>query len=257
MEKLIWRRECASLVVTIGMMLALSPAASADTIFGVYAGAGTWQQNFSGDIRSGVSDIDVEDDLGIKDDMNNVFYLALEHPVPGLPNLKLNYVDLSIDGDSVLTRTIEFNDVIFSAGSALASDVQIKQGDAIAYYEVLDNYVSLDLGVGARYMDGKIDLVANSGVSQAEFTVVVPMLYGRARTDLPSTGFWMAAEVMGMGYSGNSLIDATAQLGWESSIGFGAELGYRLLSLDIDDFDDVDKAAMDISGPYMALNYHF
>jgi len=257
MEKRSWRHESASIALATGLMLLLSQNAIADTMFGVYAGAGTWQQNFSGDIRSGVSDIDVEDDLGIKDDMNNVFYLALEHPLPVLPNLKLNYVDLSINADSVLSRTIEFNDVIFSTGSALSSDVEIKQGDAIAYYELFDNYVAFDVGIGARYMDGKIGLAADSGISSAEFTVVVPLLYGRARADLPLTGFWMAAEIMGMGYSDNNLIDATAQLGWESSVGFGAEFGYRLLSLDIDDFDDVDKAALDISGPYLALNYHF
>jgi outer membrane protein len=251
------RRTHASLLFAGGLLFTLSLPVSADTVFGVYAGAGTWQQNFSGDIRSGVSDIDVENDLGIKDDSNNVFYLALEHPLPVMPNLKMNYVDLSINGDSVLSRTIEFNDVVFPAGTALSSDVEIKQGDAIAYYELFDNYISLDIGIGARYMDGKIDLVSAGEYSNAEFTVIVPLLYGKARADLPLTGFWMAAEVMGMGYSNNNLVDATAQLGWESPIGFGAELGYRLLSLDVDDFDDVDKAAMDISGPYFALNYHF
>jgi len=246
--------HCAALLLA---SVIVAPAASADTIFGVYAGAGTWQQNYSGDLRSGVTTVDVEDDLGIEDDMNNVFYLAVEHPMPFLPNIKVNYVDMSINGDSTLDRTIEFNDVIFPIGTTLTSDVEISQGDAIAYYELLDNYLSLDVGIGARYMDGKVNLVSSSETSNADFTVIVPLLYGRARADLPLSGFWMAAEVMGMGYSDSSLIDATAQLGWESSIGLGAELGYRLINLDIDDMDDFNKANLDISGPYMALNYHF
>jgi outer membrane protein len=248
-------RNCCAAALTAGVLLA--PVASADTIFGVYAGAGSWQQNFSGDIRSGVTDIDVEDDLGIDDEFNNMFYLALEHPVPFLPHVRVGYVDFDIDSDSVLSRPIEFNDVIFPAGSDIGTNIDMMQGDAMLYYEVLDNYVSLDLGLGARYMDGKIELVSDVSFSEAEFTAVIPMLYGRARTDLPLTGFWMGAEVAGMGYSDNNLIDVNAQIGWESSLGLGAELGWRLLSLDLDDVDDFEKAGIDISGPYMALNYHF
>lgn len=251
------RKRAAAGILAGSMLTLLAPAATADTIFGVYAGAGTWQQNYSGDVRSGVTTIDVENDLGIDDDRNNVFYVAVEHPVPGLPNIKVNYVDMSINADAVLDRTIEFNDVIFPVGTELSSDVEVTQGDAIAYYELLDNYVSVDLGIGARYMDGRMNLVSDAGVSDAEFTVIVPLLYGRARADLPLSGFWMAAEVLGMGYSDNSLIDATAQLGWESSIGLGAEVGWRLIELNIDDVDDFNKANLDISGPYMALNYHF
>ena len=248
-------RGACTAALSVGIMLA--PAASADTILGVYAGAGSWQQNYSGDIRSGVTEIDVEDDLGLDDDFNNMFYLAAEHPMSFLPNVRFSYVDFDVDADSTLSRSIEFNDVIFPAGTAIGTNVDMMQGDAMLYYELLDNYVSLDLGLGARYMDGKFELVSDISFSEAEFTAVVPLLYGRARADLPLSGFWMGAEVSGMGYSDNNLIDANAQIGWESPIGLGAEMGWRLLSLDIDDVDDFDKTGIDISGPYMALNYHF
>ena len=45
-------------------MLALSGVpAHADTVLGLYAGVGAWQQNYGGDIASGGSAIDLEDDL--------------------------------------------------------------------------------------------------------------------------------------------------------------------------------------------------
>ncbi len=242
--------------VTLSVSLMAAPA-SADTVFGLYAGAGSWQQNFSGDIRSGFSEIDVEDDLGMDDEFNNMFYLAVEHPMPFLPNVRVSYADFDIDSDSVLSRPIDFNGVVFPTGTTLGTTIDMVQGDAMLYYELLDNYVSLDLGMGARYLDGSIELVSDSSFSEADFSAVIPMLYGRARADLPLTGFWMGAEVQGMGYSDNNLLDANAQLGWESPIGLGAELGWRMLSLDIDDVDDFDKTGIDISGPYMALNYHF
>jgi outer membrane protein len=255
MDKITFRHLCATATLCAGISLA--PLATADTIFGVYAGAGSWQQNYSGDIRSGVTDIDVEDDLGIDDEFNNMFYVAVEHPLPFIPNVRVSYVDFEIDSDATLSNPIDFNGVIFPSGTALSTDIDMVQGDAVLYYEVLDNWVSLDLGLGARYMDGKIELMSEFSFSEADFTAVLPMLYGRARADLPFTGFWMGAEVMGMGYSDNNLIDANAQIGWESPIGLGAEMGWRLLSLDIDDVDDFDKTGIDVSGPYMALNYHF
>ena len=249
-----WRRAGALALISL---LTAPQNALADTFFGIYAGAGTWQQNYSGDLRSGISDIDVEDDLGLDDEMNNVLYLAVEHPVPVVPNVRVNYVDFSLDADSVLGRSIDFNGQIFPADTEVATDLDVMQGDAVFYYEVLDNVVSLDLGLGARYIDGTVELVTELAFSEAEFTAVIPMLYGRTRADLPFTGFWMGAEVMGMGYSDNNLIDANAQIGWESPFGLGAEAGWRLLSLDIDDLDDIDESGIDISGPYVALNYHF
>ena len=36
-------------------------AVQADTLFGIYAGAGTWQQEYSGDVTSGISSVDIED----------------------------------------------------------------------------------------------------------------------------------------------------------------------------------------------------
>lgn len=248
-----WRRAGA---IAVFAFLSAPLSVSADTLFGVYAGAGTWQQNYSGDIRSGVTDIDVEDDLGLDDESNSIFYVAVEHPVPVLPNVRVNYVDLSLGADNVLTRSIDFNGVIFPVDTAISTDLDVTQGDAVVYYEVLDNLVSLDLGLGARYMDGSVELVSEASFSEAEFTAVVPMLYGRTRADLPFSGFWMGAEVMGMGYSDNNLIDANAQIGWESPFGLGAEAGWRLLSLDIDDLDDFDESGINISGPYVAINFH-
>jgi len=244
-------------VLLTGLSLSVSQVAFADTLFGVYAGAGSWQQNYSGEVSSGGASIDLKDDLDLDQDYNNMFYVAVEHPVPFLPNVKVNYVEFNIDSDSVLPSTIEFNGVTFPAGSPMATDVDMKQGDALVYYEVLDNVVSLDLGFGARYLDGRFSLASDFSTAEAEFTAIVPVLYGRARADLPFSGFWAGAEVVGMGYSDNNLVDANAQVGWESSLGLGAEVGWRILSLDIDDVDDFDKSGIDVSGPYMALNFHF
>ena len=52
-------------------------------------------------------------------------------------------------------------------------------------------------------------------------------------------------------------MEFNAQLGYESKLGFGIEAGWRSVRIEVAEFDDVDSAKIDISGPYAALNYHF
>jgi len=245
---------CAALLV---LLVVLSAPARADTVFGMYAGAGSWQQKYSGDVSSGITDVDVEDDLALGDENNNMFYIALEHGVPALPNVRVQQVDISTSGASVLTRAIDFNGTVFEIADPVVTDVDLTQTDVVMYYELLDNVVSLDLGVAARWLDASFDIASALESSRAQFKGVVPMLYARVRADLPLTGLWVGGQAQGLGYHGNMLIDATAQLGWESQWGIGAEAGWRMFHMELDDYDEITGADFDVSGPYLALNFHF
>ena len=83
------------------------------------------------------------------------------------------------------------------------------------------------------------------------------MLYAKARVDLPLTGLWAGLEGQGVSYDGNSLTEFNAQIGWESDLGLGIEAGWRSLELELEDFDQVDTATIEVDGPYAALNFHF
>ena len=239
-------------------MLALSGVpAHADTVFGLYAGVGAWKQNYGGDIASGGSAIDVEDDLGFDNDTTNFFYAALEHPVPQLPNLRVQYSELDLDQAATLTRDIDLNGISFPAGTEIGSIVDVTQIDAAFYYEFLDNVVSLDLGIAVRYLDGELAITSADDFSPVEFQGVLPLLYGKARVDLPLSGFWLGAEISGADLDGNSLIDGNLVVGWESPFRIGIEAGWRTYRLELDDFDDVDSADLDVSGPFAAINLHF
>ncbi len=243
--------------LALAALLSLPATAFADDLFGVYAGFGLWQQSANGDLRSGAITVDVEDDLGVDDDDNTVAYLALEHPVPGLPNVRLQYARNSLSGNEDLTRSIEINGVTFSATEAVATDLDLTQADLVLYYEVLDNVVSLDLGVVARLVDGRIEVASATEAAEAEFEGALPLLYAAARVDLPFSGLWVAAQAQGLVYDGNSLTEYAVQLGYESAVGLGGELGWRGFNLELEAFDDLDQAELEISGPYLMLNYHF
>ena len=241
----------------LGLLATLSGPARADMLFGVYAGVGTWQQQPTGTLQSGVSTVDVENDLGIEEETNQIGYVAVEHPVPVLPNLRAQFSGINANGNEVLSRTIEVNGTQFAFAETVNSEVNLNQADAVFYYEVLDTLLSLDLGVAARYVDGEIELLSATQSARAEFSGVLPLAYAATRFDLPLTGFWFGAQAMGVAYQGDKLYDFNAQIGWESALGVGAELGWRSFQLVLEDYDELDSADIEVAGPYLALNYHF
>ena len=237
--------------------LACIGSAQADTLLGIYAGVGTWKQDYSGDAPAFGTTVDLEDDLGFTDETNNILYAALEHGVPVLPNIRVQHSNISIDADNMLSRTIDFNGVTFPLNETIATELDLTQTDLVLYYEILDNVFSLDVGLAVRWVDGYFDIASSVDSTRAEFKGVLPMLYGKVRVDLPFSGFWLGAEAQGLGYDGSQLFDANVQLGWESPIGLGLEAGWRTYRLELDDVDDFSDASIDVSGPYAALNYHF
>jgi len=246
----------APLALAVVAVLATS-SIQADTLLGIYAGAGHWQQNFAGELTSDPISVDVEDDLVLDDDSNMVLYIAVEHALPILPNVRAQHLDVDTQGDNVLSRNIVFNGQSFAVSDTVASDVSFTQSDAVMYYQILDNWVSLDVGMALSWVDGSIEVASSTERAAADFDEIVPMLYGKVRADLPFSGFWVGAEAQGLDYQDNSLLEFNAQVGWESDTGFGFEAGYRAMELEFDEFDEVDRAGIDIKGPYAALNYHF
>ncbi|MCB1647772.1 MAG: hypothetical protein KDI36_20095, partial [Pseudomonadales bacterium] len=91
--------------------------------------------------------------------------------------------------------------------------------------------------------------------------VVLPMLYGRARFNLPFTGTWVGGDINYVGYSGNQIADYALKIGWETENfifpEFGIEGGYRKFSIEVDEDDaDVDVNT-DIDGIFINLTAHF
>src|SRR5690606_28453580 len=75
----------------------------ADAI-GFRAGAYSWQADYEGEIRAGGELVDLQDDLGYSDDTANVYFIALEHPIPVLPNVMLQHTQLDSSATSRIDR---------------------------------------------------------------------------------------------------------------------------------------------------------
>jgi len=247
-------------LIPILLGLALPLSAQADTILGVYAGAGNQNFTFSGDFESSDSsdslgNIDLDDDLGLGSEADTYFYIALEHPVPFLPNLMLASTTIEQSATSTLTRNIEFNGETFTGSSPVNSTIDLSHTDATLYYEILDNWVSLDLGLTIRKFDGEFKIESAGTTALEDVDFVVPLLYGKAQVDLPFTGLYVAASGNWIGAAGNTFVDATAKIGYESVFRVGIEAGYRTINMVID-ADDVE-ADLTFAGAYIAATVHF
>lgn len=239
-----------------GLMLA-APLASADFL-GVYAGVGQWQSDYSGYLGDVDNDIDVES-LGLDESDNNMVYVAFEHPIPLIPNARLQHTDLSSSQSATIVDTFTLDGQVFTPGE-VATDIDLTHIDGTLYYELLDNWVSLDLGLTVRKFDGYVQ-AQNETVGTSQYVALdeaIPMVYGKARFDLPLTGLSVGGQANVINYDDNSLSDMSVNVAYDFvntlALDIGLEIGYRQMNLEIN--EDV-TADVELSGPYASLNLHF
>ncbi|AQQ66801.1 hypothetical protein Mag101_03450 [Microbulbifer agarilyticus] len=222
---------------TLALFAALaSSAANADTVLGVDITAGAWQPTYNGEIFE-FSSVDE-----YSKESNTFVQLALEHPFSPLPNVMLA------------------NSKIESVGESGLNKLDLSHTDATFYYEVLDNWVNLDLGLTARYFNGFYDgytWLGNFTSSDPTFKGTVPMVYGSARFDLPFTGWSIIAQGNATQYDLDRFADLTAKVRWDflPAGDLAIEAGYRTLTIDSSELDSL-TLHVDAKGPYLGLNFH-
>lgn len=242
----------------LALGLIVSANAHADSL-GFAAGAGAWQQDYSGsaadtDERS----FDIEDDLDLNGNTPGYFWARLEHPVPVLPNVRLEHTSLDTDGDGRAQERFTFQGRTFTLSERVSSELELDQTDAIGYYQILDNVVSLDAGLNVRFLDGRIEIKSKStGETASEsFSGPVPLAYLAGRVDVPGTGLWVGGQGSGIAFDGDEFLDLRATLGYEFDFGLGLELGYRRESLEVDNVSDVE-VDFEVEGGFAGAYFAF
>lgn len=231
------------------LLVAASFSAQAD-ILGGSVEATYWHAGLSGFAAIGNDKVDAEDDLNF--DNESFFELAasVEHPVPIIPNVRLKYTDLdqTANGNS----SSDFENV--DAG-AVETNLDLTHIGALFYYEILDNWVSIDLGLDVRKFDGQLKISDGTNESLTKIDETLPLGYISAEFAMPFTDMSAGAEISAISYSGNSIHDAKVRLRQGFSLAF-VELGYRQLGIKLDDVSDLD-VDLDFSGVYLSTGLDF
>ncbi len=245
--------------LTCALVALSTPYASSACGLGLDLGAGLWRGEVKGETGEPHSAITL-DDLGFDKNGYNLFWAVVEHPVPVLPNFKILHTDISTAADAVISQSFALGDTVFNADVRTLSELVLSHTDATFYYEILDNWLEADLGVTARLFGGYVEAQSEvTPVTTSPLKGSLPMLYASAQFNLPETGFYVAGTANVIRYRGDGFHDYEAKMGYlfeTPGLAFGLNLGYREMSLDVAEFDDLYVDAS-VSGLYLAVFVRF
>ncbi|MFA5455391.1 MAG: TIGR04219 family outer membrane beta-barrel protein [Sulfurimonas sp.] len=250
MKKVLYTLSCGAL---------LASSVMAD-IARVEMGAGAWMQESKGTATYTDGGADGSYISSEKDSSEPYVWALIKHPVPVLPNLRLEYVSLKDSG----VASGQFKD--FDIGAATTSlSYDMKQYDIIPYYNILDNtsWITLDLGLDIKIVDTSYAVVPSgvfTGYSDS-ITFAVPLIYARTRVEIPATDIGLEADIKYITTGDSTVYDARAKVDYTFDftpvVQPALEVGYRVQKIDIDESSVDAKLDIEFSGFYAGLMLRF
>jgi len=180
-------------------------------------------------LKVGVQAWDTEGDDGFNSATQNVLngWVAFEHPVPIVPNIKVRAAQFDADDSG--------------------TNIQLQTADYILYYELLDNPVlTFDLGLGAHH-------VRSGELLGQSFEGAMPEVYASARFPFfdRDEGLGMYVEGVAASVSDVKMTDLQAGISYSfslSAIDLHLMAGYRKASYEYDGFDDIISGEQNFDG---------
>ena len=247
------------ILTTLTCVVLLATTAAAD-ILRAEMGFGAWLQNPEGIMSYSESGADGTYNSSEDDNTKGYIWALVKHPVPVVPNLRLEYVSLEDKG--LVTGEFKKFD---TSGISTQMRYEMKQYDIIAYYNILDNtaWITVDIGFDIKVMDISYDvapLATFAGYTGSE-TIAIPLAYARARVEIPSTDLGVETDVKYLKVGDSSVYDFRAKIDTTINISPviqpGIEIGYRLQRIDIDESDADATLDLEFSGFYAGLMLRF
>ncbi|MBE9559973.1 MAG: TIGR04219 family outer membrane beta-barrel protein [Proteobacteria bacterium] len=242
------------------LAVALPLSANADFL-SISAGGGGWNADPSGnfqqtiDAAAGEAPVDVKNDLFWNSKTQGYAFITLEHFVPIVPNARLMLTNIDQSGSGTADFTFDGDNYTGN----VSNDFSIQTLDLLLYYEVLDNIVSLDLGLNIRNL--KVDYTITGTVAGTPTTTTdsldetVPMLYVLVGAS-PWPELIISGELSYVAYSGSSISDFTAKVAYTTNFFVGFEAGYRMQQYEFDDVSETD-AKLDFDGVFAGAYLKF
>ena len=219
------------ILATCVLGLGFAASSQAATVLGFEIGAGVWNTK---NTLSQKSSSDLKTDSSYA---TNV-YAAFEHPIPFIPNVRAEYLQNNND----LKKPFK-------------GESDTSYADITLYYEILDNWVNLDLGISGRVMDAEHKTVNQSYKNDK----TLGALYARAQFDLPLTGLSIGAAAQhDAGLNGDrSMEDYSIYMQYKIGLGFGVAGGYRLQDYTLDYDKLPNEIDHEVKGAYLNVFWQF
>jgi len=243
----------------VAMSTLLGTSLCAD-ITKVEIGAGAWAQKASGTANyndgTGITGTNTFDE---KKDTSAYVWILINHPIPVVPNIRLEYTSIHATGKASGT----WNGLTAPANTNSVLDM--KQYDIIPYYNVLDNtfWTTIDLGLDIKVIDAEYKIEPNGLFTGYEdsYTAPLPLLYARARVEIPATNIGLEGDIKYVTTGSSTVYDARVKIDYTFDITPAVqpalEIGYRTQKVKIDENDEDVKTDMKFSGFFAGLMLRF
>lgn len=122
---------------------------------GLYLGSQIWQSDASGTFgeKSSIVDFNLNKQQQIND------FIAVEHHLPLLPNVRISSTSLDTTGKNTLTHEFNFAGETFATGDSINASFNVSYVDYTLYYGLFNNPLfSFDLGLTARDFNGAVTI---------------------------------------------------------------------------------------------------
>lgn len=222
----------------------------------VEMGAGAWMSKPTGDISYSAGLASVRDVSQEEETTNPYIWIYLKHPIPIIPNLRLEYTSIESEGRA----SGQFAN--FDAGTNSVTKIAMTQYDVIPYYNLLDNtfWITLDIGVDIKIIDLTYDVSRAIAYSKSTM-VAIPMLYTRARVQIPGTNLGIEADARYTEYDDSKVYDARIKVDYTFDITPiiqpAIEVGYRVQTYELNDSDFGGVMNLEFSGVYVGAIIRF
>ncbi|PCH95889.1 MAG: hypothetical protein COB83_07235 [Gammaproteobacteria bacterium] len=259
----------------------LTTNVQADTV-GLYLGGQIWQSNASATFGEKNTLLN----FNLKKEQQINYFVAVEHPFPLLPNVRIASSTLDTSGKTTLTQEFSFDDETFAIGDDVNASFNVSYVDYTLYYELFDNGVfSFELGLTARDFNGAVTAtgptiivdecvpteqpnlcINNNGTSSVTPTgkrktnKIEPMLYVATNISMPLTNLSVFAQADFSLINDHSLYDYQVGLSYDlvdnRVVDFNLTLGYRVVKMVFEDLDNL-YTDLEFKGAFVGVLAHF
>lgn len=234
--------------------------AQADTLLGLYIGGQVWANQAEGSFGEGETD---QAAFNFNDQNQGSYFIALEHPIPLIPNVKIASTTLDTIGGTTIEGSFSIGGETYSANSQLDTTFDASYVDYTFYYELFDNDLfTFDFGLTARDLDSKIGVVKQTSSQSSDLSVsgILPLFYVNTIIGLPFTGFNVFAEANFLSYDDNTVYDYQVGVSYalldNLAVDLDLTLGYRNVKLELNDIDDL-YSDLTFDGVFAGAIVHF
>lgn len=214
----------------------MATPAQAATVVGFKVGGDYWNADTSGTFAEKGQP---QQSFNYDSSAQGSYWVALEHPIPLIPNIKIRENSLDQKG-KMSGADFTFNGHDFTGNVTAYTD--LSNTDFVLYYELLDNdIVSLDLGAAYKLMHGSLRVQDPGHPEEKDVDDGIVMGYANGQVSVPGLGLFGFADVL-VGASESGVYDYSVGLGWEFdgvAVDTRIRAGYREFQFDVNNFSGI------------------